>query len=69
MAKYTLNEAEAGYFVFTGEAVNTTYKLEDEHINILLKDGTYKDISNVDNPLINQTLSMPVKKFYICQLM
>ncbi|HRH60461.1 MAG TPA: HD domain-containing protein [Chitinophagaceae bacterium] len=59
---------DAAYFIFTGEAVNTTYTLGDEHINILFKDGTVKDISKVDSPLIHQTLSMPVKKFYICQL-
>jgi hypothetical protein len=59
---------EASYFVFTGEAVNTTYTLGDEHINILFKDGTVKDISAIDNPLIHQTLSVPVKKFYICEL-
>ncbi|CAN5316560.1 HD domain-containing protein [soil metagenome] len=57
---------EADYFVFTGEAMNTTYTRGDEHINILFKDKTVKDISSVDNPLIHQTLSMPVKKFYIC---
>lgn len=66
--KYSVSSHEAAYFVFTGEAVNTTYKLGDEHINILLKDGDCKDISRVDNPLIHQTLSMPVKKFYICHL-
>jgi HD superfamily phosphohydrolase len=59
---------EASYFVFTGEAVNTTYTQGDEHINILYKDGAVKDISKVDTPLIHQTLSMPVKKFYICEL-
>jgi HD superfamily phosphohydrolase len=59
---------EAAYFVFTGEAVNTTYALADEHINILFRDQTVRDISKVDNPLIHQTLSMPVKKFYICEL-
>ncbi|HRI21293.1 MAG TPA: phosphohydrolase, partial [Panacibacter sp.] len=59
---------EASCFVFTGEAANTTYTLGDEHINILFKDGSVKNISGVDNPLINQTLSMPVKKNYICYL-
>ncbi len=60
---------EAGYFVFTGEAANTTYTIGDEHINILYRDGAVRNISGVDNPLINQTLSMPVKKFYICWLL
>jgi len=59
---------EAAYFVFTGEAVNTTYTLGDEHINILFKDDRVKDISAIDNPLIHQTLSVPMKKFYICEL-
>src|SRR5450631_984671 len=53
---------EAGYFVFTGEATNTTYDPSDERINILFKDGSVKDISKVDNALIHQTLARPVKK-------
>jgi HD superfamily phosphohydrolase len=59
---------EARYFVFTGEAVNTTYNPADEKINILFKDGSVKDISQVDNALIQQTLASTVKKFYICHL-
>lgn len=66
--KMGISVEEAGYFVFTGEAVNTTYQLGDERINMLFKDGSVKDISQVDNPLIHQTLSTPVKKFYICSL-
>ena len=63
-----LTVEEAGNFVFTGEAKNTLYKKDDERINILLKDGTVKDISTIDNALIHQTISSPVKKFYICSL-
>ncbi len=63
-----ISEQEAGYLVFTGEAENTTYKLNDEHIHILFKNGEVREISQVDNPLINSNLSIPVKKFYICQL-
>jgi uncharacterized protein len=59
---------EAGYFAFTGQAVNTTYDPSDERINILFKDGSVKDISKVDNALIHQTLASPVKKFYICYM-
>ena len=62
-----LNEEEtAEYFVFTGEASNTTYNPADERINILFKDGTIKDISQVDNALIQHNLSSTVKKYYIC---
>jgi HD superfamily phosphohydrolase len=61
-----INNEEAGYFVFSGEAQNKTYDNKDGHINILFKDGTVKDISEVDNALINQSLFGTVKKFYIC---
>ena len=66
MQDLNINEDEAKYIVFTGEAENRTYSNVDEHINILFKDGTTKDISEVDNALINQTLFGTVKKFYIC---
>ncbi|HYC41217.1 MAG TPA: HD domain-containing protein [Chitinophagaceae bacterium] len=61
-----LSEQELDYFVFTGEAVNTTYDPGDERIHILFKDGSVKDISQVDNALIHQHLSSAVKKHYIC---
>lgn len=59
---------EAGYLVFTGQAENTTYDPSDEKINILFKNGDVRDISQVDNALIQQSLASPVKKFYICYL-
>ena len=61
-----INETSAQYFVFSGETVNTMYKTNDEHINILFKNGGVKDISQVDNALIQKTLSSTVKKFYFC---
>jgi hypothetical protein len=59
---------EAGYFVFTGQTTNTTYDPLEEEINILFKNGEVRDISQVDNALIQQTLASPVKKFYLCYL-
>jgi HD superfamily phosphohydrolase len=64
--KLNITDRESRYFIFTGEAENTTYDPSEERINILFKDGTVRDISEVDNALIHQTLSTPVKKFYIC---
>lgn len=61
MATLGIEEEDAKYFVFTGEASNTTYNLEDERINILFKDGTIKDISQVDNALIQHNLSGATK--------
>jgi len=68
VARLDISNEEAGYFVFTGEAMNTTYNPLDERINILFKDGTVKDISKVDNALIHQHLASTVKKQYICYL-
>ncbi len=66
--KLNLNTEEAGWLVFAGEVSSSTYNLEEEHIHILFKDGTVKDISEVDNALINQNLMGKVKKYYICYL-
>lgn len=68
MQKLDLSEEDAGWLVFTGEAVSSTYNFEDEHIHILFKDGSVKDISQVDDALINQNLSGKIKKYYICHL-
>ncbi len=65
-----ISEKKSEYFVFTGEASNTTYNTDEERINILFKDGTVKDISAVDNALIQHNLkglaSGEIKKYYIC---
>jgi len=61
-----ISKEEAAYIVFTGETENRTYNAMDERIHILFKDETVKDISTVDNALINQSLFGTVKKFYIC---
>ena len=70
--KLEISEEEAEYFVFTGEASITTYNPADEKINILFKDGTVKDISQVDNALIHPQHSGftigEIKKHYICYL-
>ena len=59
---------DAEWLVFTGEAISSTYNFEHEHIYILFKDGTVKDISEVDDALINENLRGKVKKYYICYL-
>ncbi len=66
MEYLAINKEQAGFLVFTGESEINTYNNKIEHINILFKDGAVKDISEVDNALINQSLFGTVKKFYIC---
>ncbi len=64
--RYNIKPELAYYLAFTGEASNTLYNPVDEHIRILFKDGTVRDISEVDHALIQRTLSGRVKKHYIC---
>lgn len=66
MHRLNITTEDASWLVFTGEAASNTYNFEDEHIHILFKDGTVKDISEVDNALINQNMKSKVKKYYIC---
>jgi HD superfamily phosphohydrolase len=63
-----LTELDADWLVFAGEAISSTYNFEDEHIHILFKDGSVKDISEVDHALINENLRGTIKKYYICYL-
>lgn len=65
-ALWGISKEEAAYFLFTGEAKNTTYDLAANNLNILFKDGTVKAISQVDHALIQESLAQPVKKYYIC---
>ncbi len=62
------SRSELNYFVFSGETSNTTYDPAEEHIHILFKNGSVKDISEVDNALIQHNLSRPLKKYYFCYL-
>ncbi|MFN5135973.1 MAG: HD domain-containing protein [Chitinophagaceae bacterium] len=57
---------EAAFLVFDGIAENRMYNTRNERINILFKDGTVKDISEVEYGLIHLTGSSPAQKFYLC---
>ena len=67
-ARLHITEEDAAWLVFTGEAISSTYNFENEHIYILFKDNTVKDITEVDHALINENLRGKVKKYYICYL-
>lgn len=71
MNRFYVSREDAEYFVFTGIASTTTYNTTDERINILFKDGTTRDISQVDNALIQQNNNLSIgeiKKYYICYM-
>lgn len=67
-ARLGISMEDAGWLAFSGEASSSTYNFEDEHIHILFKDGTVRDISEVDHALINENLKGNIKKYYICSL-
>lgn len=66
MKSQGLSYEETGWLVFTGEASSSTYNFEDENIHILFKDGSVKDITAVNNPLIGQNMQVNIKKYYFC---
>lgn len=55
-------------FVSVGTTSNYTYNINDERIRIAMKNGEIKDISEIDNPIVNQALARPVHKNYICYI-
>ena len=63
---FNLPIEDAQWLVFTGESSTSTYNFTNEHIYILFKNGDVKDISEVDNALINENLTGKVTKYYIC---
>jgi len=68
MQKMNISAEEASWLVFTGTASGSTYNFEDERINILFKDGSVKDVSEVDDPLIGKNLGGKIQKYYFCYL-
>ena len=54
------------WLVFTGIATSHTYDFENKNIKILFKNVILKEISEVDDALINESLRGDLKKYYIC---
>lgn len=64
----TDDEIIIDYFAFSGSTENSTYNMNDERIQIAMKDGRVCDISEVEDPLVSQALARPVVKNYICYI-
>ncbi len=63
-----LNDDELQYFVFSGVTSNSTYNINDELIKIETKSGLVKNITEIEDSLVNQTLARAVHKNYICYI-
>ena len=57
---------DAGWFVFDGIASNRMYNQSNEPIKILFKDGSVKNLSEIEYLLIREVSDGPAKKFYLC---
>lgn len=63
---YNISDADADYFVFTGQISNQAYSRKKQNINILHKNGKVEDIVKASDQLSLKALSKPVTKYYIC---
>jgi len=65
---FDFNQEEASHFVHTAILRNNAYNEEKENINLLMKDGSIKDVSLAADNLNIHALSKPVEKYYLCYL-
>ena len=66
MNRFNLSERDLEYYFVKGTMVNNAYSSGEDRINILLKDGSVKDIAEAADSLNIKVLSEAVEKHYIC---
>lgn len=64
--KFSLSMEEAGYLMSHGTIQKDMYDIDDDHITILFKDNTVKDISEASEVLNIALLSKKIRKYYLC---
>jgi len=64
--KYSLNEKETGYLVFTGVISNKAYSVNAENIKILYNSGEIKDLTEASDIFQLQNLNETKKKYFLC---
>ncbi len=64
--KYRLSDEETDYFVISDKTSNYAYRQGVDKINILYKDGTVHDISEISDDLNISLFSKPVTKYFLC---
>ena len=68
MEKYSVNEHNASYFLFTDTIKNNAYNSADGSINILMKDGSIQDITTASDNSNLEALAKTIKKYILCYL-
>ncbi|MEJ6981127.1 HD domain-containing protein [Pedobacter sp. P351] len=68
LGKYPIDEDDVSYFVFTDTIKNNAYRAGAENINILMKDGSVKDITQASDNSSLEALSKTVEKHILCYI-
>lgn len=66
MQRFNITANEAQYFMGDEVVSTDTYSPEDDNINILMKDGSIKDIAEASDMLNIQVLTKKVQKHFFC---
>ncbi len=66
--RFSINQHEAEYLMGDAVVSTDTYSPQDENINILMKDGSIKDIAEASDMLNIQVLTKKVSKHFFCYL-
>lgn len=66
--QYPIGKDEVSYFVFTNSIKNNAYKADDGNINVLMKDGSIKDITAASDNYSLEALSKTVEKHILCYI-
>ena len=66
MSQTGVGREDVKYFYNVSTIQKDMYDIDDDHITILYKDGTMKDIAEASEILNVQLLSKKIKKYYLC---
>tara|TARA_B100001094_G_scaffold331908_1_gene401877 strand:+ start:961 stop:2190 length:1230 start_codon:yes stop_codon:yes gene_type:complete len=66
LEKYNISIEDTNYLVFTGKVSNNAYQYHKTHINILMKNGEIKDITDASDQFNIDALSKTVNKYFLC---
>lgn len=66
MARYSITDEEASYFVFKGQITNQAYSMKKETIDLYTKQGKTIDVANASDHFNLKALSKKVVKNYMC---
>ena len=63
---FKLNNEEIEYLIFTDKVSNNTYQYSESKINILMKNGKVKDITEASDQFDIEALNKTVNKYFLC---